>query len=123
MDSHPRRHEDRVVDLPGGLLLREARPADLDQIAALLADRGDPNDPEDHCLVVDDPDGGFDACAVVLDGDRVVSTATLLDETVVLGGLPSPVRRARVRGPDGPTGVEVGSGGRGDPPTRRPLHT
>jgi predicted N-acetyltransferase YhbS len=78
------------VDLPGGLLLREARPADLDQIGALLADRGDPNDAEDHRLVVDDPDGGFDACAVVLDGDRVVSTATLLDETVVLDGLPIP---------------------------------
>lgn len=78
------------MDLPGGLLLREARPADLDQIAALLADRGDPNDAEDHRLVVDDPAGGFDACAVVLDGDRVVSTATLLDETVVLGGLPIP---------------------------------
>lgn len=78
------------MDLPGGLLLREARPADLDQIAALLADRGDPNDAEDHRLVVEDPDGGFDACAVVVDGDRVVSTATLLDETVILGGLPIP---------------------------------
>jgi predicted N-acetyltransferase YhbS len=82
--------EDRPVDLPGGLLLRGARPTDLDQIAALLADRGDPNDAEDHRLVVEDPDGGFDACAVVLDRDRVVSTATLLDESVFLGGLRIP---------------------------------
>ena len=29
-------------------------------------------------------------CAVVVDGDRVVSTATLLDETLVLGGVPIP---------------------------------
>lgn len=78
------------MDLPDGLLLREARPADLDRIAALLADRGDANDAEDHRLVVADPDAGFDSCAVVVDGDRVVSTATLLDETVVLGGLPVP---------------------------------
>jgi predicted N-acetyltransferase YhbS len=84
------RGEDRVVDLPGGLLLREARRADLAQIGALLADRGDAYDAEDHRLVVDDPDGGFDSCAVVVDGDRVVSTATLLDETVVLAGLPIP---------------------------------
>lgn len=79
-----------MVDLPGGLLLRAARPADLDQIGALLADRGDAADPEDHRLVVEDPGGGFDACGVVVDGDKVVSTATLLDETVVLGGLPIP---------------------------------
>ena len=78
------------MDLPGGLLLRAARPADLDQIGALLADRGEDADPEDHRLVVEDADGGFDACAVVVDGDRVVSTATLLDETVVLAGLPIP---------------------------------
>jgi hypothetical protein len=79
-----------LVDLQGGLLLRAARPVDLDQIAALLADRGEANDPEDHWLVVNDPDGGLGACAVVVDGDRVVSTATLLDETLVLAGLPIP---------------------------------
>jgi predicted N-acetyltransferase YhbS len=90
VDGRSVAREDRVVDLPGGLLLREARPADLDQIAALLADRGDAKDPEDHRLLVDDPDGGLDACAVVVDGDRVVSTATLLDETVLLAGLPIP---------------------------------
>jgi hypothetical protein len=84
------RGEDRVMDLPGGLLLREARPVDLAQIGALLTDRGDAHDAEDHRLVVGDPDGGFAACAVVVDGGRVVSTATLLDETVVLAGLSIP---------------------------------
>lgn len=78
------------MELPGGLLVRAARPADLDQIGALLAERGEPADAEDHRLVVGDTDGGFDACGVVVDGDRVVSTATLLDETVVLAGLPIP---------------------------------
>ncbi|WP_081971292.1 GNAT family N-acetyltransferase [Dactylosporangium aurantiacum] len=78
------------MELPGGLLLRAARRADLDQIGALLAARGAPADAEDHRLVVEDADGGFDACGVVVDGDRVVSTATLLDETVVLAGRPVP---------------------------------
>jgi predicted N-acetyltransferase YhbS len=68
--------------LPDGLQLRTARPEDLDQIAALLAERGEDVDAVDHRLVVEDPRAGWDACAVVVDGDRVVSTATLLDETV-----------------------------------------
>ncbi|MEV0560497.1 GNAT family N-acetyltransferase [Dactylosporangium sp. NPDC050588] len=78
------------MELAGGLVVRAARPADLEQIGALLADRGEPADRQDHRLVVEDADGGFDACAVVVDGDRVVSTATLLDETVVLGGVAIP---------------------------------
>lgn len=76
--------------LPGGLVLRTARPADLDQIAALLTDRGDVEDSVDHRLIVDDQDAGWESCAVVADGDRVVSTVTLLDETLVLGGVPIP---------------------------------
>jgi predicted N-acetyltransferase YhbS len=76
--------------LPGGLVLRTAQPADLDQIAALLTERGDAADADDHRLIVDDPDAGWESCAVVVDGDRIVSTATLLDETLVLGGLPIP---------------------------------
>jgi predicted N-acetyltransferase YhbS len=68
--------------LPGGLLLRACRPGDLEQVGALLAERGDPTDAEDQRLVAEDPDTGFGATAVVLDGDRVVSTATLLPETV-----------------------------------------
>jgi len=77
--------------LPGGLLLRTARSADLEQIAALLTDRGEPADAVDHRLIVEDPDGGWDSCAVVVDGDHVVSTLTLLDETLILGGVPIPV--------------------------------
>src|SRR5215475_3149251 len=76
--------------LPGGLLLRTARWADLEQIAALLTDRGEPADAVDHRLIVEDPDGGWDSCAVVVDSDQVVSTLTLLDETLVLGGVPIP---------------------------------
>ncbi|XVS67219.1 GNAT family N-acetyltransferase [Actinosynnema sp. CA-299493] len=76
--------------MTGGLVLRTARPEDLDQIGALLADRGEPEDAVDHRLVVEDPDAGWEACAVVVDGDRVVSTATLLDETLVLDGVELP---------------------------------
>ena len=76
--------------LPGGLLLRTSRPADLDQIATLLAERGEPADAADHRLIVEDADAGWESCAVVVDGERVVSTATLLDETLILGGLPIP---------------------------------
>jgi predicted N-acetyltransferase YhbS len=76
--------------LPDGLVLRSAVPRDLDQIAALLTDRGESEDAIDHRLVVTDPDAGWATCAVVVDGERVVSTATLLDETLVLGGVPIP---------------------------------
>ncbi|MCZ2850083.1 GNAT family N-acetyltransferase [Modestobacter sp. VKM Ac-2978] len=70
--------------LPGGLLLRSCRPGDLAQVGALLSDRGEPADALDQRLVVEDPDTGWDATAVVVDGDRVVSTATLLAESVRL---------------------------------------
>ncbi|MBB4964961.1 GNAT family N-acetyltransferase [Saccharothrix violaceirubra] len=73
-----------------GLVLRTARPDDLDAISALLTDRGAAADAVDHRLVVEDPEVGWDACAVVVDGDRVVSTATLFDETLVLDGVPIP---------------------------------
>ncbi|MFC6088899.1 GNAT family N-acetyltransferase [Saccharothrix lopnurensis] len=78
------------MTLSDGLVLRPARPEDLERIGALLADRGEPEDAVDHRLVVEDPDAGWEACAVVVDGDLVVSTATLLDETLVLGGLEIP---------------------------------
>lgn len=78
------------MDLPGGLVLRTAVPGDLDQIAGLLTERGDPEDAVDHRLVVEDEDAGWPTCAVVVDGDRVVSTATLLDETLRLGGVEFP---------------------------------
>ncbi|CCH30462.1 GNAT family N-acetyltransferase [Actinosynnema sp. NPDC047251] len=78
------------MTLPDGLVLRTAEPRDLDQIGALLSERGEPEDAVDHRLVVSDPDAGWETCAVVVDGDRVVSTATLLDETLVLDGLEVP---------------------------------
>ncbi|MFE6501924.1 GNAT family N-acetyltransferase [Kitasatospora sp. NPDC057738] len=78
------------MPLPGGLLLRESRPEDLEQLGALLAERGDPADALDHRLVVEDPDAGWSASAVVVDGDRVVSTATLLDEELRLGDVRLP---------------------------------
>ena len=79
-----------TVTLPGGLVLREGRPDDLAQIGELLAERGEPEDAVDHRLVVADPALGWESCAVVIDGDRVVSTATLLDETLRLGDVVLP---------------------------------
>lgn len=76
--------------LPGGLVLRTAGPADLNQIGDLLVDRGEPVDRLDHRLAVEDPDLGWQACAVVVDGDRVVSTALLLDETLRLADVVLP---------------------------------
>ncbi len=76
--------------LPGNLVLRTARLSDIDQIASLLTDRGEAADAFDHRLVVDDPEAGYQSCAVAVDGDRVVSTATLLDETLALAGITIP---------------------------------
>ncbi|MFI8930902.1 GNAT family N-acetyltransferase [Streptomyces sp. NPDC053474] len=78
------------VSLADGLVLREARPQDLDRIGALLTARGEPADALDHRLVAEDPDAGWSACAVVVDGDRVVSTATLLDENLRIGNVQLP---------------------------------
>ena len=71
-------------------MLRTAEPADRDQIATLLTERGEAADAVDHRLVADDPDAGWQSCGVVVDGDRVVSTAMLLDETLVLDGVEIP---------------------------------
>lgn len=92
-----------MTTLPGGLELRTARPADLDQIGALLAERGEEPDALDHRLVVEG-EPGWDACAVVVDGDRVVSTATLLDETVRVGGVVLPAGQVELVATD--TGYE-----------------
>jgi GNAT superfamily N-acetyltransferase len=70
--------------LPDGLVLRPATPADLPQAAELLVARGEPADGADLRLVASSE--GLDGIAVVVEGDRVVSTATLLDEVVHLGG-------------------------------------
>jgi predicted acetyltransferase len=40
--------------------------------------------------VVEDPEAGWETCAVVMDGDRVVATATLLDERVSFGNVQLP---------------------------------
>jgi predicted N-acetyltransferase YhbS len=79
-----------AVSLPDGLLLRPAASSDLEQIAELLVTRGEPDDALDHRLVVEDPQAGWESCAVVVDGDRVVSTATLLDERLFLGDVELP---------------------------------
>jgi predicted N-acetyltransferase YhbS len=76
--------------LGDGLLLRTAAEGDLDQIGVLLAERGDEADAEDLLLVAADADEGVDAVMVVVDGDRVVSTATLLRETVTISGVDVP---------------------------------
>jgi hypothetical protein len=73
-----------VSALPDGLVLRTATPADLPQAAELLVARGEPADGTDLHLVADSE--GLDGIAVVVDGDRVVSTLTLLDEVVHVGG-------------------------------------
>ncbi|HYN31004.1 MAG TPA: GNAT family N-acetyltransferase [Ilumatobacteraceae bacterium] len=73
-----------------GLVLRTAVESDLDQIGALLADRGDDADAEDLRLVVGDTDEGLGAVMVVADNDRVVSTATLLRESVSISGIDVP---------------------------------
>lgn len=71
--------------LPDGLVLRTATAADVPAAARLLVDRGDPADAVDLELVIDG--AGYDGVAVVVDGDRVVSTLTLLDEVVSIDGL------------------------------------
>lgn len=78
------------MKMADGLTLRTADDADIDQIGALLADRGDAADAEDLRLVVSDADEGLDAVMVVADGDRVVSTATLLRESVTIAGVSVP---------------------------------
>jgi predicted N-acetyltransferase YhbS len=64
----------------GGLVLRTARPADIPQAGQLLVDRGEESDAGDLERIV--ATEGCEGVAVVLHGDRVVSTLTLLDEVV-----------------------------------------
>jgi GNAT superfamily N-acetyltransferase len=73
-----------------GIEVRGARSDELPSISALLADRGDPADALDLRLVADDPDEGLDAVIVAVDDGRVVCTATLLRETVVVDGVALP---------------------------------
>lgn len=75
-----------VRRLPEDLVLRTIRPDEIDQTAELLEERGEPADGEDLRLVLDDMDAGLPGTAVVVDGDRVVATASLLDEQLDLCG-------------------------------------
>ena len=84
------------MDLVDGLRLRTAEPGDLDQIADLLSARGEPADAVDLRLVAADPDEGIASCAVVVDGARVVSTATLLRETVFIEDLAIPAAQVEL---------------------------
>jgi predicted N-acetyltransferase YhbS len=67
------------------LEIRSVRPSEVDQVADLLARRGEPADAVDVRLVIDDPDEGPSSVLVAVDGDRVVSTLTLLRESVRVG--------------------------------------
>jgi predicted N-acetyltransferase YhbS len=69
---------------PDGLRLRTLTPADVAAAERLVAERGDPDDGRDLALVVDSV--GCEGTAVVVDGERVVSTLTLLDEVVHIDG-------------------------------------
>ncbi|APU16382.1 GNAT family N-acetyltransferase [Actinoalloteichus fjordicus] len=89
--DHGRAAPPETTALPEGFTLRRATSADLDQIQALLAERGEVADAVDLRLIVEDSDAGWDSCAVVVAADgRVVSTATLLDEELILGGVRIP---------------------------------
>ncbi|MFS8098435.1 GNAT family N-acetyltransferase [Lentzea alba] len=70
--------------------IRTSRPEDLGGIEKLLTTRFDPSDAFDARLLLTDPDAGFDWVAVAADEDRIVSTLTLLDETLTLAGLDLP---------------------------------
>ncbi len=89
-DALPDLSHGATVDapLPDGLMLRTATPADIIDAARLLGDRGEPSDAGDLELIVGTE--GCEGVAVVLQGDRVVSTLTLLDEVVHVDGVPVP---------------------------------
>ncbi|GGN23031.1 hypothetical protein GCM10011609_75540 [Lentzea pudingi] len=70
--------------------IRTSRPEDVDQVAGLVVARMDPSDGDDARLLMTDPDAGCDWVGVAADGDRIVSTVTLMDETVTLAGLDIP---------------------------------
>ncbi|WP_354527556.1 GNAT family N-acetyltransferase [Nakamurella sp. UYEF19] len=94
-------------ELPGRLVLRTATPADLPRIADLLVQRGDSADARDLELMVTDPDSGWDLCAVVVDGDEVVSTASLMDEQIRIGGVTLPAGQVEL------VATRIGYEGRG----------
>lgn len=80
--------------LGDGLVLRTAREDDIAGAAQLLAERGEPADATDLELVV--ATDGCEGTAVVADGQRVVSTLTVLDEVVHLGGVDVPAAQVEL---------------------------
>lgn len=70
--------------------IRTSRPEDLAQIEKLVVSRMDPSDGVDARLLMTDPDAGCDWVGVAADGDRIVSTLTLMDEVVTLDGADLP---------------------------------
>ncbi|MDX8035604.1 GNAT family N-acetyltransferase [Lentzea sp. BCCO 10_0856] len=70
--------------------IRASRPEDVDQVEKLIVARMDPSDGVDARLLMTDQDAGCDWVGVAAEGDRIVSTATLMDETVTLAGLDIP---------------------------------
>ncbi len=79
-----------------GIVIRGARRGELDAVATLLAERGDPADATDLRLVAADADEGLASVLVAVDEGRVVSTATLLRETIVVGGVPLPAAQVEM---------------------------
>ena len=79
-----------------GILIRGARIEELDAVAALLSDRGEPADAVDLRLVADDPDEGLASVLVAVDQGRVVSTATLLRETITIDGVSLPAAQVEM---------------------------
>ncbi|MEV6715686.1 GNAT family N-acetyltransferase [Lentzea sp. NPDC051208] len=70
--------------------IRTSRPEDVDQVEKLVVSRMDPSDGVDARLLMTDPDAGCDWVGVADDDGRIVSTVTLMDETVTLAGVDIP---------------------------------
>ncbi|MDQ1534463.1 MAG: hypothetical protein QOF28_2224, partial [Actinomycetota bacterium] len=77
--------------LTDGAIVRPAVEGDLDELYALVAERGEPDDAIDLQLVVESEGAGIEGTAVVEMDGRAVATATLLDETLVVRDTPLPV--------------------------------
>jgi predicted N-acetyltransferase YhbS len=76
--------------LPDGAILRPATEDDLEELYALLADRGVPEDAIDLQLVIEGEGSGIEGTAVVEQDGHPVATATLLDEVLVVRDTPLP---------------------------------
>jgi predicted N-acetyltransferase YhbS len=79
------------MQLPDGATVRPADVRDLDELYALVAERGEPDDAIDLQLVVEGDGAGIEGTAVVEMDGRAVATATLLDETLVVRDTVLPV--------------------------------